>query len=220
MVDQPSDTNGYTGFQTPTTAGSERNIEQLHIAGQHDERRTMMPVRVVVVHGGGVDAAPTADVVPIVHQTDGLGNPTPHGMVYGVAVGRVHSGSGAIISDPVAGDVYMMTVADRDISKLKANGGQPSAPDTFRRGSPSDGVLHHAMLTGAPKQALFFKPDGGIKIFDKGGAVIETSSDGKTVTVIPAAGGTIVLGGDPSKGGTFGFVQTDQGASTVVKAKV
>lgn len=222
----PDDKTGYTGFQSPTSSGSEHNTRRLHIEAVHDERRTTVPVKIVKIYPDPNGGAPTADVMPQIDQVDGLGNRTPHAVVYGVAVGRTHSGSGAIVSDPVAGDLYQMHVHDRDISSLKATG-QQSAPGSKRRGSMSDGVLGTAMVSGAPKQAVVFKPGGGVKIFDMGGAVIETSADGKTVTTMNASGAVVVLqgtmtflGGDPAKGGTFGFVMTDAGTSTLVKAKL
>ena len=101
-----------------------------------------MIVRVTKVYGGGVGAAPTADVQPLINQVDGLGNATPHAPIYGLPVSRVHSGNGAIISDPVAGDDYILSIPDRDISKYLASG-QQSSPDSKRRSSMSDGILHY-----------------------------------------------------------------------------
>ena len=220
--------DSYTGHQSITSSGSEHNTERLHVDRVLAEHRTAVPVKIVKVYPGKDGAAPTADVQVMVDQVDGLSSsPTPHATVYGVTVGRVHSGSGAIVSDPVVGDLYHMAVHDRDLSKFKGSGGQQSAPDSKRRGSLSDGHLTHAILSGKPTQAVVFKPDGGVKVYDKGGAVIETSSDGKTVTIFNADGAAAVLqgkltylGGDPSKGGTFDFVTTTSGPSSVVKAKL
>jgi hypothetical protein len=209
----------YAGQAGITAPGSGHNSRALQHRIAQDARRGLMPVRIVKVTGGGIDGPPVCDVQPLVKQADGLGNTTSHGVIYGVSTGRQHSGSGSLISDPVVGDVYAMMPADRDVSKLRRNGWQESGPDSARRGSLSDGVLHHA-LTGKATQAVFFKPGGGVKIFDKGGAFIETSADGKTVTVTPADGGTVYLGGDPSKGGTFDFVMTASGPSSSVKAKL
>lgn len=222
----PDDKSGYVGHQVPTSSGSDHNTERLHIESAMDERRTMVPVRIVKVYPGKDGAAPTADVQPLIDQVDGLGNRTPHAVVYGVAVGRNHSGSGAFTSDPVAGDTYKMHVADRDISSFKATG-QQAGPGSKRRSSLSDGVLGQAINAKPPTQGVTCKPGGGIIVFDKGGARIETSADGDTVTITNKSGATVllqgdltILGGDPAKGGTFGFVQTDAGTSSVVKAKL
>ncbi len=220
MADDPADNGGqgYAGQAGITAPGSGHNTRALQHRIQQDARRTSVVVKVLKVYPDPNGGTPTADVQPMTDQADGLNNATPHGPVFGVAVGRPHSGSGAFVSDPVAGDLYLMNCADRDISGLKRTGAQQQ-PSSDRRGSMADGVLTHAVITKAPKQAFMHKPGGGVKIFDEGGAVIETSADGKTVTVMPAPGGTLILGGTGSDG-TYGFVQTDQGTSTVVKAKL
>ena len=218
LMSEPSDTTGYTGYQTPTSGGAAQNIDRLATRGALDEHRTTMLVQIMKLYGGGEGAAPTADVVPAIHQTDGLGNVTPHGMIYGVAVARQSSGSGSVISDPSVNDYFLMHVGDRDTTKFR-NSGQPSAPDTFRRGSPSDGVLTHQVLAPAPKQFVRFKPEGGIRIVDSAGGIIETFAD-KRMTFTPASGGMVMLGGTGSDGGTYAFVQTVSGPSSVVKAKL
>ncbi len=215
----PDDKQAYTGHRVVTSGGSDHNLRRLQIEGVHDERRTTVPVKIIAIHGGGVGPAPTADVQPLIDQVDGLGNRTPHAPSYNVPVSRNHSGNGAIISDPVAGDIMIMSVADRDISTLKKTG-QQSAPGSKRRGSLSDGIIHHAMLSGTPDQYVFFKPEGGFVVADRAGNVVETFKDAKMMTLTVPAGGIVALGGNPSKGGTFDFVQTVSGPSTVVKAKL
>ncbi len=217
MTAQPSDTIGYTGYQTPTSAGSSQNIDRLATQGAMDEHRTTMLVQIKQIYGGGEGAAPTADVVPVVHQTDGLGNVTPHAMVFGVAVARQSSGSGSVISDPAVNDYFLMHISDRDSTKFR-NSGQPSAPDTFRRGSPSDGVLTHQVLAAAPKQFVRFKPEGGVRIVDSAGGIYESFADGR-VTVQPGAGGMVYLGGD-GKTGTYDFLMTVSAPCTNVKGRI
>ena len=215
-----ADTSSSPGVAGFTASNTPHSVERVHRQRDMDERFSMMPVKIIAVHGGGVAAPPTVDVQPMVHSVDGLDQTTEHGTVYGVAVARTHSGSGAVISDPVAGDTGLMHVADRDIGTVKKTGA-PSPPGSRRRGGLGDGVYHGAaFMQSAPTQALFFKPGGGVKLFDKGGAIVETSSDGKTVTVTPASGGNVYLGGDPAQGGTFAPVQTTQGPSDNVFAKV
>ena len=183
-----------------------------------DEHRTTMLVQIKKLYGGGEGVAPTADVVPAIHMTDGVGNVTPHGMIYGVAVARQSSGSGSVISDPLVNDYFLMHISDRDATKFR-NSGQPAAPDTFRRGSPSDGVLTHQVLAPAPKQFMRFKPEGGVRIVDSAGGVYETFSDGRT-TLTPAPGGKLILGGTGQDGGTYSPLVTVDGPSSVVEAKL
>lgn len=221
MANDPANNGGagYAGQAGITSPGSGHNARALQHRIQQDARRTTVAVRIIKTYGGGTAGAPTADVQPMIDQVDGLGYPTPHGPVYGVAVGRVHSGAGAIISDPQPGDIFEMHVHDRDITKLKNTGAQ-SSPDTARRGSMADGVLGHAMVTKAPDQYVMFKPEGGFVVTDRAGNIVETFKDSKMMTLTVPAGGILALGGNPAKGGTFGFVQTDQGVSTIVKAKL
>jgi len=214
----PDDKQGYTGHRVITSGGSEHNLRRLQIEGVHDERRTTVLVKIVKVHGGGVGPAPTADVQPLVDQVDGLGNRQPHAPAFNVPVSRVHGANGAVLSDPVPGDIMVMSIADRDISTLK-NTSQQSAPGSKRRGSLSDGIIHHAVLSGTPDQYVFFKPEGGFVVADRAGNVVESFKDSKTLTLTPAAGGMVLLGGN-GKTGTFDFVQTVSGPSTNVKARL
>ncbi len=214
-----SSTTGVTGHQDIADGGSSHNSERLHINAAQDERRHVVIVRVQKVYGGGVDAAPTVDVQPLINQVDGLGSPTNHAPIYGLPVSRVHSGSGAIISDPVAGDDYILSIPDRDISKY-LNSGQQSSPDSKRRGSLSDGILHHAVRSPKPTQYLFFKPAGGYVLADSAGGTIETFPNSKTVTVTPPSGGKVILGGNGTDGGTYSPVVTVAGPSSYVQAKV
>ena len=214
-----SSTTGVTGHQDISDGGSAHNSEALHLREAQDERRHVVIVRVLKTYGGGVGAAPTVDVMPLVNQVDGLGNATNHAPIYGLPVSRVHSGNGAIISDPVAGDDFVLSIPDRDISKYLASG-QQSSPDSKRRSSLSDGILHHAVRSPQPTQYVMFKPAGGFVVADSAGNVVETFTDTKTMTLTVPTGGTLALGGNPAKGGTFGFVMTDQGTSTIVKAKI
>ena len=212
-------TTGVTGHQDIADGGSSHNSERLHINAVQDERRHVVIVRVLKTYGGGVGAAPTVDVQPLINQVDGLGNPTNHAPIYGLPVSRVHSGNGAIISDPVAGDDYILSIPDRDISKYLASG-QQASPDSKRRSSLSDGILHHAVRSPTPTQYVYFKPAGGFVVADSAGNIVETFTDAKKMTLTVPSGGLLALGGDPAKGGTFGFVMTDQGTSTIVKAKI
>ena len=211
------DSTSYTGHQALTSSGSDHNVERLHIDQAMDERRHAVPVKIIAVHGGSVGPAPTADVQPLVDQVDGLGNRTSHAPVYGVPVSRVHSGNGAIISDPVAGDTMLMSIADRDISTLK-NTGQQSAPGSKRRGSMSDGIVHHAMLSVTPKQYVQFRSDG-VTVMDVNGHQIITTKNSIAVVPKEGSGAMVLLGGDGSKG-TFDFVSTPSGPSINVKARI
>ena len=108
-------------------------------------KRTIIPAKIIAVHGGGTAGAPTLDIQPMINQVDAFGNSTPHGVVYGIACARGFGGANGIICDPVVGDTGLISVADRDISSLKANSGAQSNPGSGRRFDLSDATYHGAM---------------------------------------------------------------------------
>jgi hypothetical protein len=132
-----------------------------------------MPVRIMAVHGGGPgNRPPTVDVLPLVNQVDGVGKQKPHGVVYGIPVHRSQAGSGGIVVDPVAGDVGLMTVAQRDISAVKANDGEQSNPGSRRMHDFADGVYHGPMLNVPLTHYIHVKPDQSIDIVAPAGVTI------------------------------------------------
>lgn len=156
-----------------TDSNSEYNTTAFQIREALSGVRTNVPVKIVAVHGGGVAAAPTVDVQPLVNQMDGIGDKTDHGIIFGIPVQRSQGGGNAIINDPKVGDVGYMAIADRDISALKGNEGDQSNPGSFRRHSMADGVYIGAILNPAvPTQSVQFT-EQGVKIFGAGGGVME-----------------------------------------------
>lgn len=185
----------FFGQQGTFDDSSDYNVRDFHIRQVIGEVRTAVPVKIIAVHGGGVGAAPTVDVQPLVNQIDGQGNQTPHGTIFGLPCTRNQGGGNAIINDPLVGDVGHIIVSDRDTSALQSNQGAQSNPGSFRTHNLSDGVYHGAMLNPAnPTQAVQFT-ETGIKIFDKNGVVIETSAGGiVTITGELRVSGQITAG--------------------------
>jgi hypothetical protein len=129
------------------------------------------------------------DVQPLVNQLDGYGNATPHGTVYHVSYHRYQSGSGAVISDPVVGDIGKIVVADRDTSSVRATGKQ-SNPGSRRQFDKADGTYFGCSQGAAPSQWFTFT-DGGIVIHDKNGNSI--TMDGSGVTIVDKSGNKMVM---------------------------
>ena len=179
---------------------------------------TGIPVKVVKVHGGGVGPAPTVDVLPLVNMVDGLGKrSTKHTTVYGLPVARNQGGKSAVINDPQVGDIGWVSVANRDISKVKKTAAQAD-PDSFRRFSLSDGMYHGAIINPAnPNQYIQFKTNG-IVIHDANGNEIGLQNSDPHIYVKPGSG-MVYLGGDGTTG-TFDFVETVSGPSINVKARI
>lgn len=185
------------GQQGPQDANSPYNATSFQIREELAKVRTNVPVKIIAVHGGGVGAAPTVDVQPLVNQTDGIGDKTDHGIVYGIRVQRSQGGGSAIINDPKVGDVGFMSIADRDISALTSNEGAQSNPGSSRRFSMADGVYTGAILNPAvPGQYVQFT-DNGVKINGFGGGIIEIVGPDVFITGTLHVTGD-VIGGDGS----------------------
>lgn len=175
-------TTGYFGQMGRSDDGTDLDAIRFLIRQELAMVRTGIPVKVVAVHGGGVGPAPTVDVQPLINQTDGQGNQTPHGTIFGIPVTRNQGGGNAVINDPKVGDVGKMVIADRDLSAIKANDGAQSNPGSFRRHNLADGVYIGAMLNPAnPDQAVQFT-ETGVVMFDKNGNKVEFSSGSVTIT--------------------------------------
>lgn len=212
------DSTGYAGQAGLTSGNSSRNTVHFQAKQQIAHVRTLIPVKIIATHGGGVGPDPTHDVQPLIDQTDGQNNATPHGTVYGIAGPRLQGGNGAIINDFQVDDIAYMHVADRDISSFRSANGQAS-PGSERRHSMSDGVLvrgHNG--NGTPKQYVQFRSDG-VTVNDVSGHQVSTSASKIIVAPKEGSGAIVYLGGDGVHG-TYDFVMTVSGPSTNVKARI
>lgn len=135
---------------------------------------TMKVVKVMAVTAGGGSApgiAGTVDVLPLVDQSDGNGNTSPHGTVYGLPYLRLQGGTNAVLLEPAVGDIGLCVVSDRDISAVKKNKAR-SAPGSFRQFDLADGIYIGGILNAVPEQWVEFTADG-IKMVDRNGNKME-----------------------------------------------
>jgi hypothetical protein len=162
------------GQVDPSDTASELNAQVFMVQQMLGRISTMKIVQVVSVtaaNNGDPVPAGSVSVRPLVNQIDGAGNATPHGIVNGLPYFRYQGGTNALIMDPVAGDIGLAVVADRDISSVKANFGQAN-PGSYRKFNLADGVYLGGILSNvAPVQFVTFLPNG-IKISDVNGNVI------------------------------------------------
>jgi hypothetical protein len=226
----------YYGTQDQGDVASEYNTRDYHIREVIEQSvRTGLYAQIVngpydvngtAIAPGTVGPIGYVDVMPLVNQIDGQGNAMPHGAVKRLCYFRYGGANGAIISDPVVGDVGHMVLSDRDLSSVKATGKQAN-PGSRRKFDMSDGTYYPKVIDGAPIQGiaytstgvLYFDRNGntittsssGIVIADGHGNVITTSSGGVTVKV---GGGKIALTG----GGTLYPVMTTNGPSSIAEA--
>jgi hypothetical protein len=115
-----------------------------------------------VTNAGGVSAVGSVSVQPLVAAVDVEGTVQAHGTIYNVPYFRAQGGANAVIIDPVIGDIGICVFASRDISAVKASKAA-SAPGSFRRFDPADGLYLGGFLNGVPSQYVRFF-SGGIQI--------------------------------------------------------
>jgi hypothetical protein len=184
------DAQGFFGQRSLSSSTSGFNHNDFQGRQLMSEARTGVPVKIIAVHGGGMAGAPTVDVQILVKQQDLQGNTTSHGIIYGIPVHRQQGGGNAIINDPAVGDVGHMSISDRDISSLKANAGAESNPGSQRTHDLADGIYMGRILNPAnPDQAVQFT-ETGVKIFGKGGGVMEITGGDLHIT------GNLIVSGE------------------------
>ena len=153
---------------------------------------------------GGVSPIGTVNVLPLVNQLDGNGNPTPHVTVYGLPYLRIQGGANAVVIDPQPGDIGVAVFASRDISTVQRTKAQAN-PGSSRRFSFSDGIyLSTVISAAAPQQYIQFNSDG-ISILTPG--KLQTQSSGDTDVdasgnVNVTASGNVVISGESIQAGS------------------
>lgn len=172
--------SGYSQ-QDPDDSASEHALIQFKINQTLARVRTMVPVQVMGITGGGgaIAKPPTVNVQPLVKIIDGQGNVSSHGTIFNIPVFRLGGGNGAVILDPVKGDIGWLAVADRDISIVKKTG-KESQPGSRRKFDMADGVYLGALLSAAPTQYLAFSPSG-IALQDANNNSIKTTNAGISI---------------------------------------
>jgi hypothetical protein len=207
----PSPNNlGYEGAADPTTAGDHFNamsfIAKQILAGAWTV--TLAQVK-SVTNAGEVKDTGTVSLQPLVNQVDGQSNATPHGVISNAIYFRYAGGNGAVICDPVVGDIGIMLSASSDISSVKANKAQAN-PGSSRKFDPADAIYLGAVLSAAPAQYMTFTSTG-LKIADKNGNALEFKQGGMFVTGNLIVQGDLQLSGsiESANGGTYaGTIKT------------
>lgn len=106
------------------------------------------------------------DVLPLVTRTDPGGASINNSPVYNIPVWRLQRGSSAVIMDPVAGDIGLIAICDRDNSIVRANR-KPSVPGSKRTHSKSDAIYLGGVINNQPTQYIQFA-DNAINIVSPG----------------------------------------------------
>lgn len=112
--------------------------------------QTMTLVKVLAcTNTGALAASGTVDVQPLVNQMTGNRLSIPHKPLYKMPYQRMQGGDGAVILDPVPGDIGLALFASRDISGVKTAKGQAN-PGSFRSYNYADGIYLGGVLNGIP----------------------------------------------------------------------
>lgn len=167
--------NGYTGRANETTGAEEFNTLTFLVNQILSGKWTITLCQVQSVSGGGIEGPAIVSVQPMVNQVDGQNNPTPHGVINGIPVFRLAGGTGAFVTDPVAGDIGLLACASSDISAVVSNKAV-SNPGSFRTFSPSDGLYLGGFLSASPKQYVQITPDGINIVFSDSVSIKMTAS--------------------------------------------
>lgn len=155
MSDQP-----IVGFQPLDSTGSDLSAHEFLIEKFINRIATTTLAKVTAVtNSGGVSAVGFVDVIPMVHQVDGSGNPTPHGEIHHLPYFRVQGGTDAVILDPKVGDIGIAVFCSRDISAVKRQK-KEAAPGSRRRHDWADGLFLGGVLNGVPSQYVRFSTTG------------------------------------------------------------
>jgi hypothetical protein len=148
------------GQLTPWSSSGDYNSLLFAIQGALAKLNTATLCQVQsCTNDGGLAPFGFVDVLPLVNQLDGNGNPTPHVTLYNIPYLRLQGGSSALILDPVAGDLGILMCCSRDISKIKSTQ-QQANPGSNRKFSLSDGLYLGGLLNAAPSQYVQFASSG------------------------------------------------------------
>jgi hypothetical protein len=137
--------SGYAGYQSPQDTRTDYDAQHFLIEQLINRLATTALVRVVAVtSAGAVAPVGTVDVVPMVHQVDGVGDPTPHATIFNVPYFRAQGGADAIIIDPKVGDVGIAVFCSRDITGVKRS----TTPTTVEITAPQTTINGNLTVVG------------------------------------------------------------------------
>ena len=185
--------NTVKGQKKPNTAGSEYNALQFVIDQAMSKISTAIPCRVQAVNGLYVDA------VPLVSNVDGYGEAVTPTTLFHLPVFQYHAGVGAIILDPVPGDLGLAVFAQADSSNVTEGTTTPQQPGSFRKHSLSDGFYIGGFHNAAPTVYIEIKQDGEVVIVAPNKLTVTSPSATFSGNVTMA--GNLSVTGDANIGG-------------------
>ena len=139
----------------------------------HEILNTTELVRVDSCTSSGAESsAGTVSATPIVTQIDGDGNAVTPVSIPRIPHCRLQGGIAAIVIDPVAGDIGVMSCCKRDSSTISSDTTTPQRPGSYRTYDEADGMLIGTVLGQAPTVYIELKQDNTITIRATGGITV------------------------------------------------
>ena len=153
-------------FAPQEALGSEFNAQVFLIKSLISRMATVTLVQVTkVTNTGGIAAAGTVNLQPLINQVDPQFNPSPLPIIFNCPYFRLQGGTNAIIIDPQVGDIGIALFASRDISAVKSMGLSGNLPlpagalnqvnpGSFRQYDLADALYLGGILNGIPNQTV------------------------------------------------------------------
>lgn len=125
---------------------------------------TCFLAKITAVSSSGVNGSKTVSATPLTCQIDANGNSLASPNLVELPHYRVQAGIGALILDPVVGDIGVFVCTKRDISNIKNGTSDPQVPASFRSFDLADSIMIATIHTGTPTTYIHIQQDGTIEI--------------------------------------------------------
>lgn len=174
-----SEINEYNkkGFANPYSSTSQFNANDFQIKQAIRKINTAFLACIESCTSQGVEGSGHVSATPLTTQIDGLGNAIPATELLHLPFYRLQQGIGAVILDPVPGDIGVFVSCKSDISNIDKDTKAPQRPGSFREFDQSDSVMVGTIHTQAPQVYIHIKQDKTILIHAPQGLKIETDAD-------------------------------------------
>lgn len=157
---------------TPESYASEYQMLTFLIKQMIAKTATAMMVKVIsCTNSGGLSAAGTVNVQPMVNQMTGDQTPVSHGVLYSLPYLRIQGGTNGIIIDPQTNDIGLAVFCSRDISNVKVTKSIAN-PGSARQYDWADGVYICGWPDVVPQSYVQFESNGAINIFSTSGITL------------------------------------------------
>ena len=141
-------------YQSSTPFNSNHQQVQKNI----QEINTVFLAKIVAVKSSGVNGSKTVTAQPLICQIDANGNKLTAPNLVEIPHYRIQAGTGALILDPVVGDIGVFVCAKRDISQIKNGTSDPQVPASFRSFNLADSIMIATIHTGTPTTYIHVNP--------------------------------------------------------------